>query len=138
MTFFALLVQKPLGQYKHIAYIHSPIHKPVALVDAIPIVDLMPHVPFLSCIEPLSSTPVRSAISSCFSVVVVVPGHRGDRPQHAADSGPGALVVCVGRHVAVGGALDPRAADDVGHGAVGQDAENEINAGKFTICEVRT
>ncbi len=29
------------------------------MVDAKPMVNLMPHVPFLSCIEPLSSTPVH-------------------------------------------------------------------------------
>ena len=35
------------------------------MVDAIPLVNIMSHVPFLSCIEPLSSTPVHRAISSC-------------------------------------------------------------------------
>ncbi len=35
------------------------------MVDALT-VNLMPHVPSLSCIEPLSSTPVHRAISSCF------------------------------------------------------------------------
>ncbi len=50
-TSFVLLVQKPLGQggqNKHIAYIHSSIHKPVTMVDAIRMVNLMPHVPFPS------------------------------------------------------------------------------------------
>ena len=35
------------------------------MVDVIPMVNLMPHVPFLSCIKTLSSTPVHRANSSC-------------------------------------------------------------------------
>ncbi len=35
------------------------------MVDSIPIVNLMPRVPFPSCVEPLSLTSVHKAIFSC-------------------------------------------------------------------------
>ncbi len=51
--FFVLLVEKPLGhgrQYAHMHTMHTfaNIRNPVAMVDAIPMVNIMPHVPFLS------------------------------------------------------------------------------------------
>ena len=65
--FFVLFVQKPWAGVGNTNILHTYIHQYVNLSpDIRPMVKLLPHVPILSCREPLSSTPVHRVIPSCF------------------------------------------------------------------------